>query len=55
MLFEEERNDERYCRKAYQSGKKYEHDYGGCSQCVIAALQDAFDIKMMIFLYRQRD
>ena len=31
--------------KAYQLGKKYEHDFGGCSQCVVAALQDAFDIR----------
>jgi C_GCAxxG_C_C family probable redox protein len=31
--------------KAYQLGKKYEQNYRGCSQCVIAALQDAFDIR----------
>lgn len=31
--------------KAYELGKKYEYDYRGCSQCVIAALQDAFDMK----------
>ncbi len=31
--------------KAYQPGKKYEKVYGGCSQCVVAALKDAFDIK----------
>ena len=31
--------------KAYELGKKYEKKYGGCSQCVVAALQDAFDIQ----------
>jgi C_GCAxxG_C_C family probable redox protein len=30
---------------AYELGKKYEKEYKGCSQCVIAALQDAFDIR----------
>ncbi|MBN2239468.1 MAG: C_GCAxxG_C_C family protein [Dehalococcoidales bacterium] len=29
--------------KAYQLGNEFEKIYGGCSQCVIAALQDAFD------------
>ncbi|MEJ2740021.1 MAG: C-GCAxxG-C-C family protein, partial [Dehalococcoidia bacterium] len=31
--------------KAYQLGKLYERDYKGCSQCVVAALQDTFDIR----------
>ena len=31
--------------KAYELGKKYEQTYRGCSQCAIAALQDAFDIR----------
>jgi C_GCAxxG_C_C family probable redox protein len=31
--------------KAYQLGKKNEKTYMGCSQCVIAALQDAFNIR----------
>jgi C_GCAxxG_C_C family probable redox protein len=31
--------------KAYQLGKKYEQNYKGCSQCVVAALQDTFDIR----------
>jgi len=31
--------------KAYELGKEYEKTYRGCSQCVIAALQDAFDIR----------
>ncbi|MCK4862666.1 MAG: C_GCAxxG_C_C family protein [Dehalococcoidales bacterium] len=31
--------------KAYQLGKKYEQIYTGCSQCVIAALQDTFNIR----------
>jgi len=30
--------------KAYQLGNEYEKVYKGCSQCVIAALQDAFNI-----------
>ncbi|HEY82501.1 MAG TPA: C_GCAxxG_C_C family protein [Dehalococcoidia bacterium] len=31
--------------KAYELGKHYEKTYRGCSQCVIAALQDTFDIR----------
>jgi C_GCAxxG_C_C family probable redox protein len=31
--------------KAYELGKEYEKAYMGCSQCVIAALQDALDIR----------
>jgi C_GCAxxG_C_C family probable redox protein len=31
--------------KAYELGKKYEKAYMGCSQCVIAAIQDAFNIR----------
>ncbi len=31
--------------KAYELGKEYEKTYMGCSQCVIAALQDALDIR----------
>jgi len=31
--------------KAYQLGKDYEKTYKGCSQCVVAALQDAFNIR----------
>lgn len=31
--------------KAYEAGKNYEKTYRGCSQCVIAALQDVFDIR----------
>ncbi len=31
--------------KAYELGKHYERTYRGCSQCVIAALQDVFDIR----------
>ena len=29
--------------KAYTLGKEYEKTYRGCSQCVIAALQDALE------------
>ena len=31
--------------KAYELGKQYERDYKGCSQCTLAALQDAFGMK----------
>ena len=31
--------------KAYELGKQYEKTYGGCSQCVVAALQDAYDTR----------
>jgi len=31
--------------KAYQLGKEYERTYRGCSQCVIAAIQDTLDIR----------
>jgi C_GCAxxG_C_C family probable redox protein len=31
--------------KAYNLGKEYERTYRGCSQCVIAALQDTLDIR----------
>jgi C_GCAxxG_C_C family probable redox protein len=31
--------------KAYELGKKYEMTYMGCSQCAMAALQDALGIK----------
>ncbi len=36
---------ENAAEKAYELGKKYEQTYRGCSQCVIAALQDTFDIR----------
>jgi C_GCAxxG_C_C family probable redox protein len=36
---------ENTAEKAYQLGKKYEQTYTGCSQCVVAALQDAFNIR----------
>ncbi len=31
--------------KAYELGKQYESTYMSCSQCVVAALQDALDIR----------
>ena len=34
---------ENIAEKAYELGKKYEQTYRGCSQCAIAALQDAFE------------
>lgn len=36
---------ENAAEKAYELGKRYEKEYRGCSQCVIAALQDAFGIR----------
>jgi C_GCAxxG_C_C family probable redox protein len=32
-------------KKAYTLGKEYEKTYRGCSQCVIAALQDTLEIR----------
>jgi C_GCAxxG_C_C family probable redox protein len=31
--------------RAYNKGKEYERIYRGCSQCVIAAIQDVFEIR----------
>jgi len=31
--------------KAYTLGKEYDKTYRGCSQCVIAALQDVLEIR----------
>jgi len=36
---------EKAAEKAYEAGKNYEKTYRGCSQCVVAALQDVFDIR----------
>ena len=36
---------ENSAKHAYQLGKEYEKTFKGCSQCVIAALQDTFDIR----------
>jgi C_GCAxxG_C_C family probable redox protein len=32
-------------KKAYQLGRRYEMAYKGCSQCVLAALQDTFKVR----------
>ena len=32
-------------QKAYELGFAYERDYGGCGQCVFAALQDVLDLR----------
>ncbi len=37
--------NEELMEKAYRLGKEYEKTYRGCGQCVIAALQDALDIR----------
>jgi C_GCAxxG_C_C family probable redox protein len=39
------KNIEELAKKAYKLGKKYEKTYRGCSQCVMAALQDALEIR----------
>ncbi len=31
--------------RAYRLGKEYEQSYRGCGQCVVAALQDTFDVQ----------
>jgi C_GCAxxG_C_C family probable redox protein len=36
--------EEEVMEKAYELGFKYEEQYGGCGQCVVAALQDAFNM-----------
>ena len=33
------------CEKAYKLGFEYEKTYGGCSQCIIATLQDLFSMQ----------
>ncbi len=35
---------EKLLKKAYDLAFKYEEQYGGCGQCVVAALQDTFDM-----------
>jgi C_GCAxxG_C_C family probable redox protein len=31
--------------RAYELGREYEQRYMGCGQCIVAALQDAFDVR----------
>ena len=38
-------NREKLLEKAYELGFEYEKTYRGCSQCVVAALQDTLDIR----------
>ncbi len=40
-----ERNWKALAQKAYDLGFDYEKRYGGCTQCVIAALQDTLDLR----------
>lgn len=40
----DERAKEKVLKKAYDLAFKYEQQYGGCGQCVVAALQDVFDM-----------
>jgi len=39
------RNKEETLKKAYDLGFEYEKVYRGCSQCVLAAVQDLFEVK----------
>lgn len=41
----EKRDHAALAEKAYQLGKEYERTYRGCSQCVIAALQDTLGVR----------
>ncbi len=36
---------EELLKKAYELGFSYERDYGGCCQCVLAAIQDTLNIR----------
>ena len=38
-------NKEEHIRKAYKLGFDYEKEYRGCSQCAIAAVQDALGVR----------
>jgi len=38
-------NHQELAEKAYSSGFEYEKQYGGCAQCVIAALQDVLELR----------
>ena len=40
-----EANQQELAEKAYSSGFEYEKQYGGCAQCVIAALQDVLELR----------
>ena len=43
---QEQFNDKRYfMNKAHKLGFEYEKQYRGCSQCTVAAIQDAFGIR----------
>lgn len=42
---EGERREEEFMEKAYRLGFEYEKTYKGCSQCVIAAIQDTLGIR----------
>lgn len=38
-------NREMLLQKAYELGFEYEKTYRGCSQCVVAAIQDTLDLR----------
>lgn len=40
-----EKSKKELAEKAYQFGKEYERTYRGCSQCVIAAIQDTLNLR----------
>lgn len=41
----ETKDEKMLAEKAYQLGYEYEKTYRGCGQCVMAALQDVFDLR----------
>ena len=41
----ETKNVKMLVEKAYKLGYEYEKTYRGCGQCVIAALQDVFNLR----------
>ena len=40
-----EKSKETLLKKAYELGFNYEREYGGCCQCVLAAIQDTLDMR----------
>jgi len=45
MTMAKKAKDKKAAEKAYELGKEYEKAYMGCSQCAMAALQDALGIR----------
>ena len=41
----DKKNTKKFLKKAYDLGFQYEREYKGCSQCVVAAVQDLLDAR----------